>query len=334
MEAYKLFQLSTAYGQSLLSYKTGGAPRPFSASFAVSNRCNIRCSYCNFPLVDKPDLTLAQIETLFGKLKKMGVKRLGLMGGEPLYRKDILDIIALGKGYGFAMSMNTNLLLYEKFKDKLHDIDFFYTSLDGTPEKHIVNRGTQSYEKILSAIRHLVGTGRNITAICVVTDPDTSNADYLLDFAASENIQVHFQIECVDTEYARRTSEQPMNNEAMRNFWQHLLARKQQGAPIGTSAEYLKYLTRWNNYSVSAYFEPTETCGAGRGFLFVDASGYAYPCAFSTAKFEGINLLEHEWNEKFDKVTPCTRCIVGPMLEFNLLFQKPVRSLLNAMEYI
>jgi MoaA/NifB/PqqE/SkfB family radical SAM enzyme len=331
MEALKLFQLANAYSQSLLAFKTDGAPRPFSASFAVTNSCNIRCSYCNCPNLNTPELNLDQIKILFGKLKKMGVVRLGLLGGEPLFRKDILEVIAIAKEFGFFISMNTNLLMYQKYKNDLDSIDYFFTSLDGTPEKHIANRGAQSYEKILTAIRHIVSKGQKVTAICVVTDPDIASADYLLSLAVKENISIHFQPECYDAENTLRSAPESMQQQAIRNFWKYLIDRRKEGARISSSMEYLKYISEWKDYSHTAFYDPDVRCAAGRGFLFIDSSGYTFPCPYTKGSVEGVNLLTDDWNEKFNPSTPCTKCIVGPMLEFNLLFDKPVASVLSAV---
>ncbi|MFN8321321.1 MAG: radical SAM protein [Chitinophagales bacterium] len=331
MEAFKLVQLANAYSQSLLAFKTDRAARPFSASFAVTNSCNISCSYCNCPNLKTPELNLDQINVLFAKLKKMGVVRLGLLGGEPLWRKDILEIISLAKKVGFFVSMNTNLLMYQKYKDKLGAIDYFFTSLDGTPEKHIANRGAQSYEKIINAIRQIVNNGQKVTAICVVTEPDIASADYLLELAEKEKITIHFQPECYDAENTLRSASENMQQQAIRNYWNYIITRKKQGARISSSMEYLKYISEWKDYSQTSFYDPEARCAAGRGFLFIDSSGYTFPCPYTKGSVEGINLLSEEWNEKFNPLTPCTKCIVGPMLEFNLLFDKPVASILSAL---
>jgi MoaA/NifB/PqqE/SkfB family radical SAM enzyme len=331
MDAFKLAQFGLAYGQSMLAFKTNGSPRPFSASFAVTNGCNIKCSYCNCPNLKTPDLTLDEINILFGRLKKMGVKRLGLLGGEPLWRRDIIEIIALAKKYDFFVSMNTNLLMYQKYKNDLNDIDYFFTSLDGPPEKHIANRGAQSYEKILAAIRSIVANGQKLTAICVVTEPDIASADYLLDLAVKENIQMHFQPECYDAENTLRSAPNDMEDLATRKYWNYLIKRKKEGAPMSSSMEYLKYISEWKNYRQTAFYNPGSKCSAGWSFLFVDSSGYTFPCPYTKGQVPGVNLLTDNWSEKFNRDTPCNKCIVGPMLEFNLLFEKPVPALMSAL---
>src|SRR5262245_10572323 len=111
--------MALAFGRSLLSWYVDGTPRPFSASLAVTNRCNLRCTYCNTPFLDPNDLPLAKVEVLFDRLARFGVKRLGLAGGEPMVRKDIGEIVAMAKARGFYLTMNTNLLLFEKHRPAL-----------------------------------------------------------------------------------------------------------------------------------------------------------------------------------------------------------------------
>jgi MoaA/NifB/PqqE/SkfB family radical SAM enzyme len=334
MKAYKLLQLGAAYAQSLTTFHLNGKPRPFSVSFAVTNKCNLRCEYCDLPHIKAPELDLDQIDFLFKKLKRMGVLRLGLFGGEPLVRKDIGEIVLLAKKYGFFISLNSNMLLYERYKDILDPVDYFFVSIDGTPEKHIANRGQQKFELILEAVRDIVDRNKKVTAICVVTDSDKTTADYLIDLAVRERIDVHFQPECYDSECAGRTAPDDLEQEATKQFWLYLLEKKRQGAPITSSTGYLQYISNWHNYKETAVYDPSQRCMAGSGFISIDPSGIAYPCIFTKGNFEGIDLMKYNWEEKFNKVTPCTKCIVGPLVEYNLLFQRPLRSTFDALSKV
>jgi cyclic pyranopterin phosphate synthase len=65
---------------------------------SVTDRCNLRCSYClpedtDFPFGDRAFLSPAEIETMVGALARLGIRRVRLTGGEPLVRKDILEIV-------------------------------------------------------------------------------------------------------------------------------------------------------------------------------------------------------------------------------------------------
>jgi MoaA/NifB/PqqE/SkfB family radical SAM enzyme len=334
MGALNYLQLANAYAQSLWAYSTNGKPRPFSASYVVSNQCNIHCSYCNFPSMTKAQLSLQQIETLFDKLQRMGVQRLGLLGGEPLLRKDIHEIVQIAKLKKLFVSMNSNLLLYDKHKERLQNVDMWFTSIDGTPEKHFANRGKQDFDRILKAIRHIRSQNKQLIAICVVTEPEKHQADYLISLAKAEGIQVHFQPECYDTEIVQRHAPANQPFEEIRKFWTYLLEQKRAGAPISSSTAYLQYISQWKDYSVSSYHSAQGKCAAGSGFLFIDTEGIAYPCAYTKGKTEGLNILEKDWETCFTKVTPCNNCIVGPMLEFNLLYTNPLSAVSNIVNVL
>jgi cyclic pyranopterin phosphate synthase len=65
---------------------------------SVTDRCNLRCTYClpedaDFPFGDRDFLAPDEIETIVGALVRLGIRRVRLTGGEPLVRKDLLEIV-------------------------------------------------------------------------------------------------------------------------------------------------------------------------------------------------------------------------------------------------
>ncbi len=64
---------------------------------SVTDRCNLRCLYClpddaALPFGERDFLNPDQIVAIVGALVRLGIRRVRLTGGEPLVRKDILDI--------------------------------------------------------------------------------------------------------------------------------------------------------------------------------------------------------------------------------------------------
>src|SRR5262249_15533026 len=100
---------------------------------------------------------------------------------------------------------------------------------------------------------------------------------------------------------------------------------------IVSSTPYLQFLSRWDDFFVSSYYDTAERCAAGRGFLYVDPQGNAYPCAFTQGRTAPVNLLTHDWRKAWSGETPCTRCSVGPLLEFTLLFRSPLGAAREAL---
>jgi cyclic pyranopterin phosphate synthase len=83
---------------------------------AVTSQCNLRCRYCHGEGEDtskhdeSPEMTVDEILRIVRIASSQGVSRIKLTGGEPLFRKDILEIvegIASVKGVT-DLSMTTN----------------------------------------------------------------------------------------------------------------------------------------------------------------------------------------------------------------------------------
>jgi MoaA/NifB/PqqE/SkfB family radical SAM enzyme len=320
-----------ALAQGVFGWHVGRGTRMVSATFAVTNRCNLRCNYCNTPFLDPQDLPLPSVELVFDRLRELGVKRLGLTGGEPLARKDIREVVTLAKARGFWVTMNTNLTLYARRKAELAGVDMFFTSLDGPRAEHEAARGEGSFDGVLEAAREITQGGRRVVAICVVSEHNLAQARELLDVASSTGIQLHFQPQCYDTAIVRGSPASELTNARLRSFFARLLDYKRDGLPIASSGAYLEALSQWNDFSRTASLDAGSRCLASRGFMYVDPHGDAYPCAYTKGKSTPVSMLGPDWRTAVDRELPCTRCSVGPYLEFNLLYQRPVRSALNVL---
>ncbi|GAA0349404.1 GTP 3',8-cyclase MoaA [Bacillus horti] len=67
---------------------------------SVTDRCNLRCVYCmpEEGMVFEPSeniLTATEIASVVRVLAELGVRKIRLTGGEPLVRKDIVDIVSM-----------------------------------------------------------------------------------------------------------------------------------------------------------------------------------------------------------------------------------------------
>ena len=122
-----------------------------------------------------------------------------------------------------------------------------------------------------------------------------------------------------------------LSNPQLRAFWRQLLAEKRKGRPIVSSTPYLEFLARWEDFSVSAYRDPSVRCPAGHGYLYIDPLGRAYACAYTKGKMTPVDLLARDWRAAWNRETPCTVCTVGPMLEFNMLFKRPLAAALEGL---
>jgi len=76
----------------------------------ITNRCNLKCFFCRAESNKhiENELSKAEIFQLLSDIKKMKIRHISLTGGEPLLRKDILDITEAATDMGFELSLSTN----------------------------------------------------------------------------------------------------------------------------------------------------------------------------------------------------------------------------------
>ena len=87
---------------------------PISGSFELTFRCNLRCAhcYCSLPPNDQDaiekELTTEEVFDIFDQIAEAGCLWLLITGGEPLLRKDFLEIYTYAKKKGFIITLFTN----------------------------------------------------------------------------------------------------------------------------------------------------------------------------------------------------------------------------------
>ena len=135
---------------------------------SVTDRCDLRCVYCmkekmNF-LPKSEILTLEEIERLCDNFIEMGVEKIRLTGGEPLVRKDILELIQklnLKKNITNLkeITLTTNGTLLKKYSKQLKEngINRINVSLDTiNPIKYNEITRFGNLEKVLDGINEAI----------------------------------------------------------------------------------------------------------------------------------------------------------------------------------
>lgn len=100
--------------------------------FHVTQRCNLRCSYCynKYNINKRDELDINQIDEISKKLKKLGIKKVVLTGGEALIRDDIVDIAYLFKNKNIKIELLTNGTMLDKRMEILDIVDSVIISID------------------------------------------------------------------------------------------------------------------------------------------------------------------------------------------------------------
>ncbi|HEX9653029.1 MAG TPA: radical SAM protein, partial [bacterium] len=132
---------------------------PLKAEWQVINQCNAKCLTCQDwqGRIDPTLLNTAEGKRLIRELADSGVLHLCFSGGEPLLRRDLIDLINYAKKQGLTTSLMTNgLILTERRARELANakLDTVFISLDAAdPKLNDEIRGLRGYFNLaMSAI--------------------------------------------------------------------------------------------------------------------------------------------------------------------------------------
>ncbi|MEO6833575.1 MAG: GTP 3',8-cyclase MoaA [Chitinophagaceae bacterium] len=166
---------------------------------SLTDKCNLRCSYCN--PVDLPKgyfagaarMTAEEIDQIVSVFVKEGVRKIRLTGGEPLVRKDAQEIIERLSKYPVELAISTNGVLVEKYIDvfKSAGIKSVNVSLDSlTREKFFAITKRDEFNRILDNIYLLLRHDFRVKINVVVMKGVNENE--LTDFVAlTKHLPLH-----------------------------------------------------------------------------------------------------------------------------------------------
>jgi MoaA/NifB/PqqE/SkfB family radical SAM enzyme len=105
---------------------------PFYASFKVTHKCSLRCSFCNVWMEDTPDLSKNNVFKVLDNIGNSSIIVLSLEGGDPLVRKDLGEILQYASTKPFYLFFTTNGHLIDKrpMKEYGQYIDYLHISID------------------------------------------------------------------------------------------------------------------------------------------------------------------------------------------------------------
>ena len=105
---------------------------PFYASFKVTHKCTLKCSFCNVWMEKTPDLSKKDVFKVLDNIGDSSIVVLSLEGGDPLMRKDLGEILQDAHQKPFYLFFTTNGHLLDKrpMKEYGKHIDYLHISID------------------------------------------------------------------------------------------------------------------------------------------------------------------------------------------------------------
>ena len=179
--------------------------KPLGLLAELTYACPLHCPYCSnlLNLGDyREELTTQQWRQVIAEAAELGVLQLHLSGGEPLQRRDLVDIVRFGSGQGMYTNLITSASgLSSQRAEELRaaGLDHVQISIQAD-ERELSDRiaGMRSFERKLTAARLVKKLGWPLTVNVVLHRHNIDRVDRILDMAADLEAD---RVELANTQY-------------------------------------------------------------------------------------------------------------------------------------
>jgi len=301
---------------------------PFQMTLSLTNRCNFRCTYCEIPLQHRDEMSTEEWFAAIDELQAGGMCRASIIGGEPLLRKDVGEIIRHLKRRGVHASLNTNGWLVAERIDQIDDLDLVSVTLDGPEAVHDRQRHPGSYARVLSAIEALRRRKIQTVTMTVVTPAGIEHVEHILEIARQHRITAYFQLEHDKHMDVQQPISPALSQTRVAELARRLRLLKRNGLPVGNSYASLE------RQEAERYLVTCDACHAGSYFGYVFSDGTVSHCIFTAAQVQRGNGRRRGYVEAFRELAapkgPGCSCV--PTHEVNRMLDFDVRILFDALD--
>ena len=178
---------------------------PFGLLAELTYRCPLACAYCSNPLnmADYTDeLTTPEWRRVLGEAADLGVLQCHLSGGEPLLRRDLVEIVAAANGLGLYTNLVTSALGLSRPKAeqlRAAGLDHVQVSIQAD-EQAVSDRiaGTPSFRRKIEAMALVKELGWPLTVNVVL---HRQNIDRIADVLGLAEEVGADRVELANTQY-------------------------------------------------------------------------------------------------------------------------------------
>ena len=263
------------------------------AIWQITNRCNYRCPYCIFGSGagnSASELSCAEALRVLHELRQWGCCALKITGGEPLMRRDILEIAQRAAGFGWEVDISTNAaLITPALAGRIAGagLAMMHVSLDGPDAAaHEAARGRGTFLPTVRGLNALVAAGVRVRIGCVIFRETETRLEEMVRYSCSQGAaEIVFSL----MEPAGRL---PVTSP--------LLAAR----PLTSTAAEIEALAEAFQGRIAVHHNLRAAgcngCGAGcpggRRFLFIDSLGRMAPCTWVAERmprYRSRDTLKH-----------------------------------------
>ena len=274
---------------------------------SLTERCNLHCGHCYIDAGNgkkSKEIDISGINSIIKTICESGIKEqisaITLIGGEPLLRSDIVEIIELINNYGFNIIISTNLTILtdDVFDAIIKSNAYVNVSIDGHVEQiHDIVRGKGNYNKTIENLNKFKKIKYDRIGFNVfVSNHNIDNLEGIFELAHNFNVN---KVNANILMSVGRGIESKFKRVSRFDLYQKLfqIASK--------SVEYERMLQPSNFANkvigIANNFRAIS-CGIGTNkAIYVNSEGEMYPCSNSVTKeFKVGNLLADDFSELWE----------------------------------
>ena len=328
----------------MLAGRVSGQPALLSAVIYLTQRCNLRCLYCSAPFRGTGELDTATWRGIIDELAALGCIRIAILGGEPLLRSDLGDLIAHIRERGMTVGLTSNGLLVPRRIEALKRLSNLVLSLDAPGAANDAVRGAGVFDAVQRAIAAARGIGLPLKLNAVMTAHSAGELDALLRFCDEHDLSLTVNVVRSESpDLWRDAATVRPDDDAIAALLNRLADAAHRNPRLLFSPATYRYAAAWQTFGkeriergdwpeADPRLRDAPACHHGRNTVAIDADGEVYPCSITFGRIRGGNAAREgvrtTWQRLHDHqcltcFSPCTveqNAILslrpGPLLHF------------------
>jgi 12,18-didecarboxysiroheme deacetylase len=212
----------------------------------VGQRCNLKCVHCYSQSKDieySGELNTKEAKVMLDGLAEYGAPVILFSGGEPLMRKDLMELITYAKNKGLRAVISTNgTLITEEKAEELKQFGLSYVgiSLDGLRETNDKFRGIEgAFDDALQGIRNCMKLGIKVGLRFTINKRNAQDIPGIFELIEKEKIPRVCFYHLVYSGRGSRLMEEDLSHEETRNVVDLIINKTKEAHDRGHKIEVL-----------------------------------------------------------------------------------------------
>jgi MoaA/NifB/PqqE/SkfB family radical SAM enzyme len=234
------------------------------------------------------ELGTEQLKDYINQFYKLGTRVFFLQGGEPLIRKDAVEIAKHIKSMNCYCSITTNGTVHSRIPEIAPYVNHIELSIDGPPEVNSITRGEGVYEKVVEAARIATSLGVRVIFHGILTRHNIAGDKWMHLLELAKEFDAGATVCFAKESGASNSTESAISvsDEEKKAYYKKIIELKRNGAPISNSYNALRHAADWPialheigyKHNLPSKVAP---CMHGKLAVWMDADGTLYPCPTS-----------------------------------------------------